>query len=94
MTSVGLVLAAGRARGRFPSVISIRARVRNGRLIVDEPCDLPDGAEVEVTIVEVDEERRFNAAVDAGLEDIAAGRVLEHDDVKRRLEAKFGRFPQ
>ena len=29
-------------------MITVRGRVRNGRLIVDEPTDLPDGTEVEL----------------------------------------------
>jgi hypothetical protein len=29
---------------------TIRARVRNGRLIVDEPTDLPDGTELDLVI--------------------------------------------
>jgi hypothetical protein len=29
---------------------TIRARVRNGRLIVDEPTDLPEGAELDLVI--------------------------------------------
>lgn len=30
----------------------VRARVRKGRLLVDEPTDLPDGAEVSLELVE------------------------------------------
>ncbi len=29
---------------------TIRARVRNGRLIVDEPTDLPEGTELDLAI--------------------------------------------
>ena len=29
---------------------TIRARVRNGRLIVDEPTDLPEGTELDLVI--------------------------------------------
>jgi hypothetical protein len=35
-------------------MISVRARVRNGRLVVDEPTDLPDGTELELVPLEVD----------------------------------------
>lgn len=35
-------------------MISVRARVRNGRLVVDEPTDLPDGMELDLVPVEVD----------------------------------------
>ncbi len=30
----------------------VRAQVRKGRLLLDEPTDLPDGAEVELELVE------------------------------------------
>ena len=46
---------------------SIRARVRNGRLVVEEVGDLPDRTEVNVTGTDVDEALRFAAAIDAGL---------------------------
>ena len=31
---------------------TVRARVRNGRLLVDEPTDLPDGSEVELAVLD------------------------------------------
>jgi hypothetical protein len=35
---------------------SVRARVKNGRLVLDEPTDLPEGTEVELLAVDdVDE---------------------------------------
>ena len=33
---------------RWFTMLTVRARVRNGRLIVDEPTDLPEGTEVEL----------------------------------------------
>lgn len=74
-------------------MISIRAKIRNGRVVVDEACDLPDGAEVEVTVTEVSESARFRAAIESGLADVSAGRLVDHDEVRRRLEARFGPFP-
>ena len=35
--------------------MALRARVRNGRLLLDEPTDLPDGTEVELAVVDADE---------------------------------------
>ncbi len=29
--------------------MTVRARVKNGRLIVDEPTDLPEGTEIDLT---------------------------------------------
>jgi hypothetical protein len=37
-------------------MMSVRARVRNGRLVVDEPTDLPEGTEVDLApVVAADE---------------------------------------
>jgi hypothetical protein len=51
----------------------LKARVHNGRLVLDEPTDLPEGAEVELVAVDDDfdsEERaRLLAALDEGIED-------------------------
>jgi hypothetical protein len=33
-------------------VLTVRARVKNGRLVVDEPTDLPEGTEVELATTE------------------------------------------
>lgn len=33
-------------------MLTVRARVKNGRLVVDEPTDLPDGTEVELAAVD------------------------------------------
>ena len=35
-------------------MLTVRARVKNGRLIVDEPTDLPEGTEVELASVDED----------------------------------------
>jgi hypothetical protein len=61
---------------------ALKAHVRAGRLVLDEPTDLPEGTEVELTVVEDDdlgpEERaRLHEALDAG---IAAGRAGDHTD--------------
>jgi hypothetical protein len=33
-------------------MMTVRARVKNGRLVVDEPTDLPEGTEVELATVD------------------------------------------
>ena len=33
-------------------VLTVRARVKNGRLVLDEPTDLPEGTEVELATME------------------------------------------
>ena len=55
----------------------VKAVVRNGRLVVDEPTELPEGTEIELLPVDRDfdaEERaRLIAALDAGAEDFERG---------------------
>jgi hypothetical protein len=35
-------------------MLTVRARVRNGRLVLDEPTDLPEGAEVQLEAISDD----------------------------------------
>lgn len=77
----------------------LKAQVKAGRLVLDEPTDLPDGTEVELTLVdeswldgmEPDERRRLLQAIEEGEEDIARGDVVDGDellaDLDRRREA-------
>jgi hypothetical protein len=69
--------------------MTVRGRVTNGRLVVDEPTDLPEGAEVELSLVDEgldDEERaRLDAALEASEDDFRAGRVVPGDQVIARL---------
>lgn len=70
---------------------SLRGRVTNGRLVLDEPIDLPDGAEVELAIIDVpdelaDAERELlHRAIDAGLDEIDAGLSVDAADALARL---------
>jgi hypothetical protein len=72
------------------SMNAIKARVANGRIVVDEPTDLPDG---EVYLVPVDmadelddqERAALHQALDEGLEEAAAGRVVGEDEVRAVL---------
>ncbi len=77
----------------------LRAVVKNGRLILDEPTDLPEGEVVNLVPVEVplddgtddldDEERaRLHAALDRGLADIEAGRTVPAEQVLEKLRAR------
>lgn len=73
-------------------MLALKARVRNGRLVLDEPTALPEGAEVRVALVDADElEERDRAALEAALDEaeaeLAAGRVVSEDDLWARLAA-------
>ncbi|UJR82094.1 Hypothetical protein I5071_41590 [Sandaracinus amylolyticus] len=70
---------------------SIRARVRDGRLIVDAPTDLPDGLEVTLAIVDDDLDDDSRRAMEASIEEsyaqIERGEMLDAADVIRGLRA-------
>ena len=56
-----------------------RARVRNGRIILDEPTTLPDGAEIDLAPVhdvdelDDDDRQRLHEALDEANEEERAG---------------------
>jgi hypothetical protein len=78
---------------------SLKARVRKGRLLLDEPTTLPDGEVVElVPLDEVmvsggdyldDQERaQLHEELDASLQEASAGQLIDADKVLDDLRAK------
>jgi len=72
---------------------ALKAHVRGGRLVLDEPTDLPEGTEVELTVVEDDdfgpEERaRLDAALELSMGQARAGQLVDGDAVIRKLLAR------
>jgi hypothetical protein len=62
-----------------------KAQIRNGRIVLDEPTDLPEG-EIELVPIagdDLDDEdrRRLHAALDESEDDVQAGRVRDAADV-------------
>jgi hypothetical protein len=58
----------------------LKARVRNGRILLDEPTTLPDGAEVDLAIIggdDLDDNERaaLHRSIDESIEDEEAGNV-------------------
>jgi hypothetical protein len=79
-------------------VVSIKAKVRDGRLVVDEATDLPEGTEVElVAVMEHGEDalrssdrEALHRSLGRAAEDIAQGRLIDGDEVLERLKARDG----
>jgi ribosomal protein L1 len=73
---------------------ALKARVRNGRLVLDEPTDLPEGVEVRVIVVDEGDElddaerARLDAALDDAIEQADAGRTVDADEALARLRAR------
>jgi len=70
-----------------PAMQALKAHVKGGRLVLDEPTNLPDGAEVHVALVDgddLDDEER--AALHRELEaSIAEADAGETEDFSRVL---------
>ena len=61
---------------------ALKARVVNGRYVIDEPAILPEGAEVELVVVAGDEltdrdRSALHAPLDRALDDEDAGRFVD-----------------
>jgi hypothetical protein len=95
--TAALVPTAFRARGRqkqgiFESMQARKIHVENGRIKLDEPTSLPDGAEVELVILsgdelDDDERARLYASLDRAIDDEDAGRVVDADEVLAEVRA-------
>jgi len=68
-----------------------KIQVRNGRLVLDEPTNLPDGAEVEVLVIDdeltAEERAELHASLDRALEDSEAGRGMDAWEYLERYRA-------
>lgn len=74
--------------------MTIKALVRESRLVVDEPTDLPEGTEVELLALDPGDwlddadSAALHAALGQSEEDVKAGRFVDADDVVKRLRAR------
>ena len=75
---------------------AVRATVRSGRLVSDEPVDLPEGTEVELFIVdaenapdELDDAERelIDEAIESAARSVARGEAVDEEEVLRRVRA-------
>ena len=78
---------------------ALKAHVRGGRLVLDEPTDLPEGEDVELVpldevlasggdYLDEEERRRLHESIDRGLEDVRAGRTVDAEQVIAKLRAR------
>ena len=84
--------------GGLPGVtlsgMTIKARVRQGRLTLDEPTDLPEGTEIEMLPLDpgdwLDETDRaaLHEALRQSDADIAAGRLVDAEEILRELRSR------
>ena len=75
------------------SVTALKAHVMNGRIVVDDPVDLPDGAEIHVYLYDAavdamsgEERAALERALDRSLVQADAGDLIDADDVLAELQ--------
>ena len=74
--------------------MTIKATVREGRLVVNEPTTLPEGTEIELLPLDpgdwLDDADRaaLHAALAQSDADVAAGRLVDATDVLKGLRAR------
>jgi hypothetical protein len=78
--------------GTLTSMQALKVRVKNGRLVVDEPTDLPDGAEVEVVVIDdkltPEERAELHASLDRASDDSDAGRSMDAGEYLKQYRAR------
>jgi hypothetical protein len=78
---------------------ALKAHVRGGRIVLDEPTDLPEGEDVELVpldevlasggdYLDEEERRRLHESIDRGLADVRAGRTVDAEQVIAKLRAR------
>jgi hypothetical protein len=74
--------------------MTIKARVRAGRLVVDEPTELPEGTEVELLPLDpgdwLDDADRaaLHQALRESDADVAADRLVDAEEILRELRSR------
>ena len=74
--------------------MTIKARVRAGRLVLDEPTDLPEGAEIELLPLDpgdwLDETDRvaLHQALRESDVDVAQNRLIDAEEILRELRSR------
>jgi hypothetical protein len=73
-------------------VTALKAHVVNGKIVVDEPVDLPDGSEVRVYLYDAaadgmsaDERAALEQRLERSLQQADAGNLIDADEVLDEL---------
>lgn len=97
-TEICAAIDPGRALFSCAISMIVRGHVRGARLLIDEPVDLPEEAEVDVVVVfdhEPDgfppaERARLDAAITSGKEAMMRGDVVPIEHVLAEIQAARG----
>ena len=93
MTRAGWLLSGRATKMGGMQAELFKARVVNGRLVLDAPTNLPDGCEVHLAVVDsddLDDEERaaLHAELDASLAEAEAGLGVDAHVMMAELRAK------
>lgn len=70
-------------------MLPLRARVTNGRLVLNEPTTLPEGTEVELAFIEDElddaDRARLHAELDAADDELRAGKGIPGEQLVAAL---------
>jgi hypothetical protein len=81
-------------------MLPLKAHVKKGRLVLDEPTDFPEGSEVELVpfdevladggdYLDGEERAALDESIQASLEEIKAGQTFEAEEVIAELRAQL-----
>ena len=71
--------------------MTLKARVHNGRLVLDEPTALPEGTEVDLLLLDpgdwlgTENRAALHRALAASRKDLEGGRLVDAEEVLRDL---------
>lgn len=71
----------------------LKAHVKNGRLLLDEPTDLPEGEVIELVPADpdemnADEREALHESLSVSIEQMKNGELIDADEVLARLRAR------
>lgn len=71
----------------------LKAHVKNGRLLLDEPTDLPEGEVIELVPadtdeMDADEREALHESLSVSIEQMKNGELIDADEVLARLRAR------
>lgn len=93
-SGVGCKRLLGGPAGATLVLMTIKARVRAGRLVVDEPTDLPEGTELQLLPLDPgdwlneDDRAALHDALRESDADVAAGRLVDAEEILKELRSR------
>jgi len=82
------------ARRCYRGAMTLKGRVKAGRLVVDEPTDLPEGTEIELLPLDpgdwldAADRAALHDALRASDEDVKSGRLVDADAILSELRSR------